>query len=146
MPIQLTCSRYAPNMANYHFLRHFQACCFIPFSLSIPITTSTLYLYNTQTKYPNFNAENVLIAGPRNDSGSRSAAKLRKSGRVPGILFSLPGEESRLLTFDRKDISTRLNKLGRTGWACHVFNVQVASNEATQEPITFPALVREHFN
>jgi large subunit ribosomal protein L25 len=57
-----------------------------------------------------------------------------------------------LLTFDQKDIATRLHKLGRTGWACQVFDVQVApdvagTNHLSKEPITFPALGRQvHMN
>lgn len=93
-------------------------------------------------------SSDTLIAEPRHTSGSRPAAQFRKTGRTPGTLFSLPGEESMLLTFDQKDIATRLHKLGRTGWACQVFDVKITPDVAgATEPITFPALGRQvHMN
>ena len=46
-----------------------------------------------------------------------------------------------LLTFDHKDIALHLHKLGRTGWACRVFNVQVPTEGGAGEPTTYRALV-----
>lgn len=91
------------------------------------------------------NAEiDTLVAQRRADSGSNSAAKLRQAHQVPGVLFSLPDEESILLTFEQKEIATCLQKLGRTGWACHVFNVKVPPEDGAGEPAIYRALVSCH--
>ena len=89
---------------------------------------------------------------------------------MPGTIFSLPGEQELLVSFPAKDIATQvreahaglrlvtslherlshtapvhlmtqISKLGRVGWACHVFEVEVkgAEGEAAK---TVRALVR----
>lgn len=79
--------------------------------------------------------ENIVhvSARVRTSSGSRAAAKLRESGRVPGTLFSrLPGsggEDRILLSFDKKEISSIYQKIGSYGWGCQVCNVVIESDD-----------------
>jgi ribosomal protein L25 (general stress protein Ctc) len=87
----------------------------------------------------------TLSAQPRDTSGSLAAYRLRQAGRTPGVLFSLPGEEEMLLSFDSKAIATQVLRHGRTGWACRVFDVEVApagGGGGGGEPTRFRALVR----
>lgn len=81
------------------------------------------------------------MADTRAESGSLAARHMRSAGKVPGMLFSLPEEQHILLSFDAKAISAHVHRLGRTGWACHVFNVLVNPLEAGGEAKTFRALV-----
>lgn len=74
--------------------------------------------------------EEVLRAYPRAQSGSRAAALLRERGQVPGILFSLPNDEKGMLvSFDQKEITSCVQKLGRTAWGCTVFGVEIVVDE-----------------
>ncbi len=47
-----------------------------------------------------------LKAVEREEAGTRAAARLRKSGRTPAILFSLPRNASRLISMDSKQITS----------------------------------------
>ncbi len=47
-----------------------------------------------------------LTAIEREGGGSRVAARLRKTGRTPAILFSLPQNESRLISVDSKEATS----------------------------------------
>ena len=100
---------------------------------------ASYFLSHTHTPYAYLHTEDtVLIAQLRPESGSRSAARLRKQGQTPGTLFSLPGEQTLLVSFDTKEISNRLHKLGRTGWACHVFSIQIQDTSPTATATTTP--------
>ena len=74
-----------------------------------------------------------LSARIRTASGSRAAAKLRETVRVPGTLFSLGGggstEDRILLSFDKKEISSVYQKVGSYGWGCQVCNVIIANDD-----------------
>eukprot|EP00889_Picochlorum_renovo_P004992 jgi/Picre1/32022/NNA_007370.t1 len=90
------------------------------FMQSMQITTSTASLQGEGNVM-------ALQGAVRKESGSRAAAKLRESGRVPGTLFSLGGdtmpEDKILLSFDKKEIASLYNKIGSYGWGCQVFDV-----------------------
>lgn len=79
----------------------------------------------------------TLSARVRTASGSRAAAKLRESGRVPGTLFSGIGsshEQDRiLLSFDKRDIVSVYHKVGSYGWGCLVCNVIIQDDESGLE-------------
>jgi len=75
---------------------------------------------------------NILdISGQlRTESGSRAAARLRESGRVPGTLFSMKDtDDSVLLSFDKREIASIFHKIGSYGWNCQVFNVKLVGND-----------------
>ena len=77
-----------------------------------------------------FAAAEILVAEPRASAGSIPAGKLRREGRTPGVLFSLPGESAdvpRLLSFDAKAVASAVQRLGRTGWAVALFDLQIGS-------------------
>ena len=48
----------------------------------------------------------IILAQVRHDEGSRAAARMRKAGRTPGILFSLPGDASILVSMETKQVNT----------------------------------------
>jgi len=97
-------------------------------------TSSAAVQRGNESKSPGNEQVLVLRASPRDQSGSRAAAVLRKNGRVPGILFSMPNDEKgKLVSFDEKEITSCVQKLGRTAWGCTVFAVQVEEAEAGAE-------------
>ncbi len=63
-----------------------------------------------------------------------------QGGKTPGIVFSGPGEEQQLLAFDATSLSKLVTKLGRTAWACTIFNLQVRRDDGSSA--TLRALVR----
>lgn len=63
-----------------------------------------------------------------------------QGGKTPGIVFSGPGEEQQLLAFDSTSLSKLVTKLGRTAWACTIFNLQVQREDGSSS--TVRALVR----
>ncbi|WPT18039.1 50S ribosomal protein L25 [Picochlorum sp. SENEW3] len=107
------------------------------FMQSMQITTSTASLQGEGNVM-------ALQGAVRKESGSRAAAKLRESGRVPGTLFSLGGdtmpEDKILLSFDKKEIASLYNKIGSYGWGCQVFDVHALHGD---EPKVYRALGRQ---
>lgn len=65
---------------------------------------------------------------------------LLQGGKTPGIVFSGPGDEQQLLAFDSTSLSKLVTKLGRTAWACTIFNLQVQREDGSSA--TLRALVR----
>lgn len=63
-----------------------------------------------------------------------------QGGKTPGIIFSGPGGEQQLLAFDAKSLGKLVTKLGRTAWACTVFNLQIQAEDGSSQ--TLRALVR----
>lgn len=47
-----------------------------------------------------------LTALEREKAGTRAAEHLRKNGRVPAILFSLPQNKSRLISLDSQQVTS----------------------------------------
>lgn len=83
----------------------------------------------------------TLLARPRTEAGKRAAAQLRKAGRIPGVIFSFAGGEQKLVTFNARTISHQLSRIGRTGWACHVFQIEMKNSDGEIE--RFQALGRQ---
>lgn len=80
----------------------------------------------------------VLEAEIRTESGTRAANKIRKQGKTPGILFSLPNAGSALLSFKPKELGQLVNVLGRTGWACRVFEIRIIGDTIHPEGLIAP--------
>jgi ribosomal protein L25 (general stress protein Ctc) len=80
------------------------------------------------------------VAELRGDAGTIAATRLRGGGRTPGIVFSGPGGEQQLLAFESKELAKLVTKLGRTAWACSVFNLQLQRQDGISESLR--ALVR----
>ena len=81
-----------------------------------------------------FHAEPIILeARVREQSGSRVAMSIRKSGRIPGILLSLPGEKTKLLSFDHKDIIKQIQNFGRVGWESRVFDIKITGDSSDKE-------------
>uniref|UniRef100_A0A1D1ZRU9 Uncharacterized protein n=1 Tax=Auxenochlorella protothecoides TaxID=3075 RepID=A0A1D1ZRU9_AUXPR len=83
-----------------------------------------------------------LKAFLREDSGKKISKTIRKGGRVPGVVFSLPQEQELLVSFAAKDIETQLLRLGRTGWGCHIFDVAVMNGDG-KKMTHYPAVGRQ---
>lgn len=62
----------------------------------------------------------VIHARLRHEEGSRAAVRMRRGGRTPGILFSLPGDASVLVSMETK----HLNTLVRPLCPCSPFNFE----------------------
>ncbi|KAI3439005.1 hypothetical protein D9Q98_001417 [Chlorella vulgaris] len=77
----------------------------------------------------------TLEAELRGDAGSIPCNKLRKAGKTPGIVFSGPGGEQQLLAFESKALSKVVTKLGRTAWACSVFDLQIRSEDGSSNAV-----------
>ena len=56
----------------------------------------------------------IISAQVRHEEGSRAAARRRKAGRIPGILFSLPGDASILVSMETKQVNTLVGAAGST--------------------------------
>ena len=86
-----------------------------------------------------------LAAEPRAEAGSIPAGKLRREGRVPAVVFSFPESsdvtDSKLLSLDAKVVSRIVQKQGRMGWACSLFDLQIAVPGGSEQE-TIRALVR----
>lgn len=82
----------------------------------------------------------TLAAELRGSAGTIASTKLRRGGKTPGIVFSGPGGEEQLLAFESKALARLVTKLGRTAWACSVFNLQIEGEGGSSQ--TVRALVR----
>ncbi len=56
----------------------------------------------------------IISAQVRHEEGSRAAARMRKAGRIPGILFSLPGDASILVSMETKQVNTLVGAVSTT--------------------------------
>ncbi len=63
-----------------------------------------------------------LTAVERNGEGSRAAARVRKSGLTPAILFSLPGNESRLISLDTRLVNQLVSMHAYVAQSSLLFN------------------------
>ncbi|EFN51725.1 hypothetical protein CHLNCDRAFT_139900 [Chlorella variabilis] len=77
----------------------------------------------------------TLAAEERGLVGSIASNKLRKAGKTPGIVFSGPGGEQHLLAFDSKALGKLVTKLGRTAWACSVFDLQIQGEDGSSRTV-----------
>ena len=63
-----------------------------------------------------------------------------QGGKTPGIVFSGPGGEQQLLAFESQSLAKLISQLGRTAWACSIFNLQIQGEDGSSQ--TVRALVR----
>ena len=68
----------------------------------------------------------VIKARLRHEEGSRAAVRMRRGGRTPGILFSLPGDASILVSMETK----HLNTLVQPPCPCKPFNLELQFKRA----------------
>eukprot|EP00887_Chlorella_sp_A99_P000673 scaffold5.g673.t1 len=89
----------------------------------------------------------TLAAELRAEAGSIPAGKLRRAGRTPAVLFSQPGSADpgahTLLSLDAKVVAKAVQRLGRAGWACSVFQLEIAGNGGGGAPQRVRALGRQ---
>lgn len=72
----------------------------------------------------------TVTATPRQSSGSTISERLRRVGFTPAILFSLPGNESKLLQLESQYIQKLVEKVGRLHFTSKVMNLQVNSRDS----------------
>ena len=65
----------------------------------------------------------------RAGEGSNFCAKLRRGGRTPAQVFSLPGERRLLIDLDSKDAAALVRSYGRNGLLARVLKVEVEDPE-----------------
>ncbi|KAK9831716.1 hypothetical protein WJX74_006850 [Apatococcus lobatus] len=75
----------------------------------------------------------------RAKAGTHHSTKLRKLGKTPGTLFSLPNNNTKLIWFDSKDIAAKIRVFGRKGLCSRIFNLHLSNADQTATEI-FPAL------
>lgn len=71
----------------------------------------------------------TLVARFRDGAGAAAAAKLRKEGRTPAIVFSLPGNQSKLIDLEAREVAKQVKQHGRRGIVCRVYNVDMQDEE-----------------
>ncbi|OEL36392.1 hypothetical protein BAE44_0002590 [Dichanthelium oligosanthes] len=80
--------------------------------------------------------DEVILAVPRASSGRHVAAKERKAGRVPAIVFEQEngqeGGNKRLVSVQSKQIRKLVDHLGRSFFLSRLFRLQVWSEHAGQ--------------
>jgi large subunit ribosomal protein L25 len=85
---------------------------------------------------PNPKHDEVISAVPRASSGRHLAAKERKAGRVPAIVFEQEngqeGGNKRLVSVQSKQIRKLVDHLGRSFFLSRLFRLQVWSEHAGQ--------------
>jgi len=90
---------------------------------------------------PNRYRIEVLDAEPREKAGKNPNKHCRRAGRVPGILFSLPGESSRLVSFDKKRVDRLIGVHGETGLASRIFFMKLKEEEGQEEDM-YPVIAK----
>ncbi|KAK9798532.1 hypothetical protein WJX73_010550 [Symbiochloris irregularis] len=81
-----------------------------------------------------------LSAIPRRNSGTKYSELLRKESRTPATLFSLPNNDSRLLSVDSKQITKLVERVGPATLASTLCHLTVVSEDG--QPEVFPVLTR----
>ncbi|XP_062214171.1 uncharacterized protein LOC133915149 [Phragmites australis] len=85
---------------------------------------------------PDAKHDEVILAVPRASSGRHVAAKERKAGRVPAIVFEQEngqeGGNKRLVSVPSKQIRKLVDHLGRSFFLSRLFRIQVWSEHAGQ--------------
>ncbi|GMH45813.1 hypothetical protein BSKO_13776 [Bryopsis sp. KO-2023] len=85
-----------------------------------------------------------LDARNRCESGKKIAAKLRKDGRIPAILFALPGNTSKLIHVDRVQLMKKLKEHGLHGFLARPLKLTIKMKKAGDESYrVLPRLVHE---
>ncbi|DBA78857.1 hypothetical protein WJX77_002125 [Trebouxia sp. C0004] len=65
----------------------------------------------------------------REDTGRHTSHRLRKAGRTPGIVFSLPGNESKLITLDSNTASNMVRIHGRRGLVAQLYHIKLGDEQ-----------------
>ncbi|KAJ9173671.1 hypothetical protein P3X46_016784 [Hevea brasiliensis] len=94
----------------------------------------------------------TILAIPRSTSGKSIAAKERKAGRVPSILFEQEdgqhGGNKRLISVQSNHVRNLVNKLGRSFFLSRLFKLEVRpefeSDEIIEEVRVLPRLIHLH--
>ncbi|XP_065854158.1 uncharacterized protein [Euphorbia lathyris] len=94
----------------------------------------------------------TIIGIPRASSGKSIAAKERKAGRVPSIVFEQEdgqhGGNKRLISVQSNHIRNLVNKLGRSFFLSRLYNLEVRpefkSDEIIEEVRVLPRLIHLH--
>ena len=60
----------------------------------------------------------MIRAQVRHEDGTKAAVRTRRAGRTPGILFSLPGESSILVSMESKHVKTLVRQSDTTQCDC----------------------------
>jgi large subunit ribosomal protein L25 len=85
---------------------------------------------------PDAKHDEVIFAVPRTSSGKHFAAKERKAGRVPAIVFEQEngqeGGNKRLVSVPSKQIRKLVDHLGRSFFLSRLFRLEVWSDHAGQ--------------
>uniref|UniRef100_A0A0E0JKN7 Uncharacterized protein n=1 Tax=Oryza punctata TaxID=4537 RepID=A0A0E0JKN7_ORYPU len=85
---------------------------------------------------PDAKHDELILAVPRSSSGRHVAAKERKAGRVPAIVFEQEngqeGGNKRLVSVQSKQIRKLVDHLGRSFFLSRLFRLQVWSEHAGQ--------------
>ncbi|KAL5203050.1 hypothetical protein ABZP36_014002 [Zizania latifolia] len=85
---------------------------------------------------PDTKHDELILAVPRASSGRHVAAKERKAGRVPAIVFEQEngqeGGNKRLVSVQSKQIRKLVDHLGRSFFLSRLFRLQVWSENAGQ--------------
>ena len=85
---------------------------------------------------PDAKHDEVILAVPRASSGRHVAAKERKAGRVPAVVFEQEngqeGGNKRLVSVQSKQIRKLVDHLGRSFFLSRLFRLQVWSEHAGQ--------------
>ncbi|KAK9863915.1 hypothetical protein WJX84_009198 [Apatococcus fuscideae] len=75
----------------------------------------------------------------RDKAGTHHSSRLRKAGKTPGTLFSLPDNATKLIWFDSKEIAAKMRVFGRKGLCSRMFNLHLNDADGTSRE-TFQAL------
>lgn len=70
-------------------------------------------------------APETIEALYRAETGRHTCNRLRKDGRTPAIIFSLPQNESKLISLDSKTATSMVRVHGRMGLVAQRYNVQL---------------------
>lgn len=91
------------------------------------------FYYLDGLPFPNPRHDETIVAIPRPKSGKNIAAKERKVGRVPSILFEQEngqeGGNKRLISVQTKQIKKLVDHLGRSFFLSRLFEVEVRSED-----------------
>lgn len=76
----------------------------------------------------------TIEAFSREDTGRHFCNRMRKSGRTPAIVFSLPGNESKLITIDSNAATKMVRVHGRRGLVAQRYHIQLGDQQLSVLP------------
>ncbi|KAI4301025.1 hypothetical protein L6164_034344 [Bauhinia variegata] len=110
------------------------------------------YTYLDDLPRPDPKYDEIILAIPRTSSGKSIAAKERKAGRVPSIVFEQEdgqhGGNKRLISVRTNQIRKLVNHLGRSFFLSRIFDLEVRaefeSEEVVEKVRVLPRLLHLH--